>query len=231
MNTHNPEMAEMVDDLAQKEDSRLRRTWINQNALRLAKMPRSIVAGLKGDPGSYAIIAGSLLVAGGTILYSILQKDNPGNYDIANSRGNNVESSKVNYPDRDGDTIRQELGYFGDVISTGPLGIRIIEREGVNKRMFPDRELGIKVGAYQAYEYHPEEINVSHLIRTRDNNLWAVSWGEPDQDNEGLRPMELFVVKDKEQWYVDFVFRGQVMRGEELFGHFADYPQPTEISK
>ncbi len=119
--------------------------------------------------------------------------------------------------DRDGDYLRDQFGYLGEVVRTGHVGVTITARQGVNIRLFPDRNAGILIGALQSFEYDPRVIDVLGFITRPDGSIWAVqSISEPE---DGIRLARTFAVRESGEWLADFVTEdGEVVPGEQLFG-------------
>lgn len=194
---------------------------------RLSQLTTSITEGIKQHP-AYLIPAFAVLYLTGHIIHSIPNFRASLVKEQTSENGN--KKPLVIFPNGDSAFIRQQLRDFGEVIPTGSVGVRITEPEGINVRYLPDKKLGSRVETghiepyykvHQYHEYNPELINVSHFIRTKDGDIWAVSWGDPDENNGGLRYLNLFAVKEGEVWLADFMTEDrQNIPGEVLFGFF-----------
>ncbi|TSC86380.1 MAG: hypothetical protein G01um10147_903 [Microgenomates group bacterium Gr01-1014_7] len=232
MRTNNPEILDQSPAALRSESPK----FVSETS-RLSKLTRSITGGIRNHPAEYAFVTFVTLYLGFQVIRGIP------NFSARlleeSTTGDGNKNSLTFYPSSEpADWIRQQLGIFGDVISTGSVGVKIIEPEGVNVRYLPDKKLGIRVETgqlepyYRVLQYHkydPKLINVSHFIETKDGNIWAVSWGDPDKNNEGLRYLNLFAVREDGKWLADFVNEyNQDIPGEVLF---SQYPQPVEASK
>lgn len=180
---------------------------------RIAQLTKTIGQGIRREP-AYAFLAVAGLYFAAQIGRGIYNQSIRFN-NLADSQHNN---SSVVFPDR----AYWPEGW-GDRIPTGPVGVRVIDREGVNVRNFPDRELGgrVKTGQdepyYKVLQFHQYAkepiIQVSDFIR-RGEDIWAVQWTEKD---EGYK-MELFAVCHNGEWLADFrVDSGEFIPGDLLF--------------
>ncbi len=188
-----------------------------------SRLTRSISGGILNHPLESGILAFTTLYLGFQVVRGLP------NFNANLDKGENIAVSNkapVIHSSESVDRIRELEQRFGNpVIPTGLVGVRIIEPEGVNLRVFPNKQAGrIPTGGMEPYyevwpfyAYDPKPIKyVSEFVKTA-NGIWAITWSKPDEKNGNLIYPEFFAVYDNGEWLADFIVEDQVIDGQVLF--------------
>jgi len=216
---------------------------------RLSRLPGTIGGGIRRNPGKVTL---TLILAMGAAQAINLGKqfmDDQPNIAALTAQadtdsGASDDTPKLDeIPPRPEDLIRQYMDNYGEkfdklwnVTTTEMVQIRINVKEGINRRNFPDPQIGqIITGGGLPYDAEKPLPGVFQRFiavkdpKTQDLSIWATRW-----NLDGSKPkFETFAVYYKGQWLVDFINEdaanvGGTISGEQLFGQA--YP-PVQFPK
>ncbi len=207
---------------------------------RLSKLPKALGGGIRRNPGRVTL---ALILAMGAAQAINLGKqfmDDQPNIAALTAQVDNTDTGVSSYtspkldeiPPRPEDLIRQymndhreKFNKFWNVTTTEMVQIRINVKEGINKRDFPDPQIGqIIPGGGLPYDGEKPLPGVFQRFiavkdpKTEEISIWAVRWNS-DSDKPKF---ETFAVYYKGQWLVNFINEdaanvGGTITGERLF--------------